>query len=662
MLKEDLQDEIPLEDTEPISEKDLKKKGKPAPIEEKKMAPVIIEEKKVTVKPPEEKKIIAKPPEEKKVTTVLPEEKKVTATLTDEKKKIAVEAPEKGKPKPEIKEEAKFEKLLDEYLDKVGDLRVGDIVKAIIVEVHREYVLVDIGLKSEAVIKIDEFMSPRGELNIKVGDEIEVYIREIDEEDGELQVSKKIADIIRGWEKLESACSSDSPIVGTVIKTTRGGLVVSAGINCFMPLSQIGASKVEDLSKWVGKIVTAKVLECDRENKKVVISRRKLLEEEKRKKKEKLFDSLQVNSVIQGEIKRIMDYGAFVDIGGFDGLLHQDEILYERVDPKTYFKEGDKIKVMVTEIDRETERIGLSVKRLRRDPWEDVEKKYPVGSLAVGQVVSIHRFGAIVRLEEGIKGMIHISNMSWGLDRKDVKDYVNEGSIVRAVIGEVNKKDKRISLSLRQVTGDPWDEAELKYPKGSIIRGKVVRIMKNVVFVRLNEYFEGVIESEDLSWDKGIRNPSQVLKKGEETEAVVLKIDRDKRKIRLGIKQLEGDPFALFVASHKEGEIVSGQITNYTSFGAFVSLAKNVEGMVHISQVAENRIEDITQELKIGERYNFKITKIDRSKKTIGLSRKEYLEETQRKEVDKYLKKTEKLGVNLGELLKKEMIKKAVLK
>ena len=662
MLKEDLQDEIPLEDTEPISEKESKKKEKPVPVEEKKIAPVIFEEKKVTVKPPEEKKITIKPPEEKKVIAVLPEEKKVTSTLTDEKKKIVVEAPEKGKPKPEIKEEAKFEKLLDEYLDKVGDLRVGDIVKAIIVEVHHEYVLVDIGLKSEAVIKIDEFMSPRGELNIKVGDEIEVYIREIDEEDGELQVSKKIADIIRGWEKLELACSSDSPIVGTVIKTTRGGLVVSAGINCFMPLSQIGASKVEDLSKWVGKIVTAKVLECDRENKKVVISRRKLLEEEKRKKKEKLFDSLQVNSVIQGEIKRIMDYGAFVDIGGFDGLLHQDEILYERVDPKTYLKEGDKIKVMVTEIDRETERIGLSMKRLRRDPWEDVEKKYPVGSLAVGQVVSIHRFGAIVRLEEGIKGMIHISNMSWGLDRKNVKDYVNEGSIVRAVIGEVNKKDKRISLSLRQVTGDPWDEAELKYPKGSIVRGKVVRIMKNVAFIRLNEYFEGVIESEDLSWDKGIRNPSQVLKKGEETEAVVLKIDRDKRKIRLGIKQLEGDPFALFVASHKEGEIVSGQITNYTSFGAFVSLAKNVEGMVHISQVAENRIEDITQELKIGERYNFKITKIDRSKKTIGLSRKEYLEETQRKEVDKYLKKTEKLSVNLGELLKKEMIKKAVLK
>jgi len=661
MLKEDLQDEIPLEDTEPINEKDLKKTGKPVSIEEKKTAPVIIEEKKITIKPPEEKKIITKPPEEKKVTAVLPEEKKVTSTLSVEKK-ITVEAPEKGKPKPEIKEEAKFEKLLDEYLDKVGDLRVGDIVKAIIVEVHHEYVLVDIGLKSEAVIKIDEFMSSRGELNIKVGDEIEVYIREIDEEDGELQVSKKIADAIRGWEKLESAYSSDSPIVGTVIKTTRGGLVVSAGINCFMPLSQIGASKVEDLSKWVGKIVTAKVLECDRENKKIIISRRKLLEEEKRKKKEKLFDSLQVNSVIQGEVKRIMDYGAFVDIGGFDGLLHQDEILYERVDPKTYFKEGDKIKVMVTEIDRETERIGLSIKRLRRDPWEDVEKKYPIGSLAVGQVVSIHRFGAIVRLEEGIRGMIHISNMSWGLDRKDVKDYVNEGSIVRAVINEVNKKDKRISLSLRQVTGDPWDEAELKYPKGSIVRGKVIRIMKNVVFVRLNEYFEGVIESEDLSWDKGIRNPSQVLKKVEEIEAVVLKIDRDKRKIRLGIKQLEGDPFELFVASHKNGEIVSGQITNYTSFGAFVGLAKNVEGMVHISQVAENRIEDITQELKIGERYNFKIVKIDKSKKTISLSRKEYLEEAQRKEVDKYLKKEEKLGVNLGELLKKEMIKKAVLK
>ena len=642
MLKEDLQDEFPLEDTEPISEPIIKKKEEMDILPKKEETPLKIDSKKAEV--------------------TVRDEKKIAPIIKEEKNKISVEVPEKIEAKVEVKEEAKFETLLDEYLDRVSDLKVGDIVKATVVEVHREYVLVDIGLKSEAVIKIEEFTSPRGELNIRVGDEIEVYVKDIDEEDGELKVSKKIADTIRGWEKLESAFHSDSPIVGTVIKVTRGGLLVNAGINCFMPVSQIGASKVDNLSKWVGKIVTAKVLECGKENKNVIISRRKLLEEEKRKKKEKLFDSLNVGSIVEGEVKRIMDYGAFVDIGGFDGLLYQDEILYERVDPKTYFKEGDKIKVMVTEIDRETERIGLSMKRLRKDPWEDIERKYSVSSLAVGQVVSIHKFGAIVRLEEGIKGMIHVSNMSWGLDRKDIKDYVNEGAIVRAVVLDVNKQDKRISLSLRQVTGDPWDDAELKYPVGSIVKGKVVQTTKNVAFVLLNEYFEGVIESNDLSWDKNIKNPSNVMKRGDEIEAVVLKIDREKRKVRLGLKQLKGDPFELFITSHKEGDVVSGKITNYTSFGAFVELAKNVEGMVHISQVAENRVEDMTQELKIGERYNFKITKVDKSKKTISLSRKEYLLEDQKKEVDKYLNRDKRLGVNLGELLKKEMIKKAVLK
>ncbi len=616
MLREDLQDEIPLEDSEPVIEQKPKEKEEISAVTEKSSTPV--EEKK-------EEQIVQK---------------------SEEK----------------TKQEEDFESLLDQYLDKVNELRIGDIVKATIVEVHHEYVLVDIGLKSEAIIPIEEFLTFRGELNIKVGDEIEVYVKDINEEDGELKVSKKIADSIRGWEKLESAYKSDNPIVGTVTRATKGGLLISTGINCFMPISQIGLSRIDDLNKWIGKIVTAKILEFDRKDKKVILSRRKLLEEEKRKKKKKLFDTLRVGDIVQGEVKRIMDYGAFVDIGGFDGLLYQDEILYERVDPKSYFKEGDKIKVIVTEIDKDTERIALSMKKLRKDPWEDIEKKYPVGSISVGQVVRLHRFGAIVRLEEGIKGMIHISDMSWALNKKAVKDYVNEGSIVRAIVTEVNKEDKKISLSLRQVTSDPWDEAELKYPEGSIVRGEVINVTKNVAFIRLNEYFEGIIESENLSWDKNVRTPSKLLKRGNETEAVVLKVDREKRKVYLGLKQLEGDPFEMFIEHHKEGDIVSGKITNYASFGAFVELAKNVDGMVHISQVAENRIEDIEQELKVGEKYNFKIIKIDKSKKNISLSRKEYFAKVQQEEVDKYLKKQEKIGVNLGELLKKEMIKKDIAK
>ena len=564
-------------------------------------------------------------------------------------------------------EEEDFEKMLDEYFDGVSSLKTGEVVKATVVDVQHDFVLVDMGIKSEAAININEFTSPKGDLNIKVGDEIDVYVVSTDSdidpetgESGELRVSKRRADIIRGWEKIEEAFNNSAPIVGTVTRAVKGGLIVTAGVRCFMPMSQIALERIHDPEAWIGKILTAKILEINKEDNRVILSRRQLMAEEREKKKTKLFASLKVDDIIEGEVRRVMDYGAFVDIGGVDGLLHQDEILYERVDPKKYFKEGDKVKVKVIDINKEGERISLSIKRMRKDPWEEVEKKYPVGSVAVGEVVSLLRFGALVKLEEGVRGMIHISDMSWGLEKKNIKEFVSVGSVVRTVVTKVNTGEKKISLSLRQVTGDPWDDAEMKFPIGSLAKGTVTNLTKNVAFVRLSEYFEGVIESRDLSWDKKIKDPAQVLKKGDEIEAVVIHIDKDRRRFQLGLKQKEENPLKLFTDSHKEGSVVSGKVLFYVPNtapnAAIVELAPHIEGRVHVSQVARERIEDITQELKEGETYTFVISKINMARRSIDLSRKDYLIGEERKEMDKYISKEKSsVGTNLGDLLKQKM-------
>jgi small subunit ribosomal protein S1 len=596
-------------------------------------------------------------PEEAEAPDAPPPETPVESPPSEETVAVA-EAP--AEPESVVEAEAgdeqedeEFESLLEEYLEKIHEYDSGDIIDAEIVDVKRAYVLVDVGDKAEGVIDINEFVDAEGEINVSVGDTIPVQIEGRDEETGQVNVSHRRAAGELAWQRVREAVKRRIPVTGRVVREVRAGLIVDIGLPAFMPASQIDTSRVEKLGEWVDREVAAYVIDLDRQRKRVVLSRRKLVEEDEERKRRHVLESLEPGEERVVRVKKILDFGAFADLGGLDGLIPREEVSWERGShPKEYLREGRDLKVRVLNVDQESGKVSLSRKRVRPDPWETIEEKYPPDTVVKGKVVGLADFGAFVNLEEGVRGMIHSSDLSWASGRQRVKDFLSVGDKVQAVVLDVDKDRRRMSLGLKQISKDPWLEIEEQFQPGTTVKGTVTALTNYGAFVRLTEYIEGLIHISDMSWDKKPKEPATYVKEGEEVEAVVLRSDRERRRISLGMKQLSKSPFERFTSENPVGSYVRGKVTNVAPFGAFVQLAPEVEGLVHISQLDDQRVENPGEVVKAGDTVEAKIIKIDRRNQRIGLSRRQFLKDQESREVESYMNQSVSGGQNMGELLR----------
>jgi len=581
----------------------------------------------------------------------------------------AAPEPEKISPPPEDKtvetEEAfdpdidgVFMELIDEYMPSMEPVEIGDIMEVPVLEVKADCVLVDVGDKTEGMVDIAEFMNKKGDVLVSPGEIVEVMIEGRDEESDQVVLSHRKAVRKSAVERLSRASREKIPIRGKVINAVKGGLIVDVGIPCFMPASHVDTSRVENLSDWIGKEVEAYVLEFNMDQRRAVISRRLLIREDIEKRRKALLSSLKMGEVRSVSVKSILDFGAFVDMGPVDGFIPREEVSYERAaHPSMFLQEGKEIKVKVIKVEPESGKITLSRKQARLDPWTRVNDKYPVDSVITGRVVSITNYGAFVQIEEGLTGMIHASNLSWDKGNKRPEQFMKEGDIVKAVVLKLDKENRKMALGLKQITEDPWVAVEGKFHPGLKVKGTITKLTDFGAFVKLDDNIEGLIHISNMSWDKDIEKPEKYLKVGEEVETVILKTNREGRRISLGYKQLQKSPWERFLDSHRVGQICEGTVTRLASFGAFVDLGAGVEGLLHVSQISRERIETPSQELKEGQKIKCKIIKIASAGRKISLSRKDVIVEEEKKVMKEYLKSDIKGGVNVGELLKNLDIK-----
>ena len=544
-----------------------------------------------------------------------------------------------------------MQRLYDETFKRVEE---GGIVKGQVVTIEPNGVVVDIGYKSEGTVPIAEF-SPKELQSIKPGDVIEVFIEDREDAEGNIVLSKEKADRRKVWENIEEVYKMGKPISGKIIGKVKGGLNVDIGIKAFLPGSQIDVRPIKDLDRMVGQTSQVKIIKMDQKRGNVVVSRRALIEEQVKKMREQTLEALAEGQLLEGYVKNITDYGVFVDLGGIDGLLHITDISWGRIGhPSEVFKVGEKISVKVLKYDPDTGRVSLGHKQKTPDPWIAVEDKCPVGSRVQGKVVSITDYGAFVSVEDGVEGLIHISDMSWTNEVKHPSRVVSVGEIITAVVLNIDKQNRKISLGLKQAESNPWGTVENKYPAGTIIEGKVRNLTEFGAFVGLEEGIDGLIHISDMSWLKHIKHPSEVLKKGQSVKAAVLKVDKEKQRISLGLKQLTGDPWTKDIPErYSIGGAVKGKIVRITDFGIFVELEEGVEGLIHVSESGVEppvRAEDI---MKPGDEIWAKVIKIDSVDKKIALSIKEYNKDLERAEMQKYMESQGGGNITLGKAARK---------
>ncbi|HHT9152612.1 MAG TPA: 30S ribosomal protein S1 [Candidatus Hypogeohydataceae bacterium YC40] len=508
------------------------------------------------------------------------------------------------------------------HTESIKSFEVGSILKGRVLAVTPTEIIVDGGYKSEGTVPAEEFEDPS---EIRVGDEIEVLLEAVEDDSGLIRLSKRKADRIRGWERLVSQYKEGDVVRGRVIRKIKGGLLVDLGIPVFLPASQIDVKPPGDIGEYIGKEVTCKILKIDESRQNIVVSRRKLLEEEREKQKQQLLAEIKVGEVRKGIVKNIADFGAFIDLGGLDGLLHITDMSWGRINhPSELLKIGQETEVKVLDVDKEKEKIALGLKQKMESPWEKIEEKYPQGTRTTGQVVNIMPYGAFVKLEDGIEGLVHISEMSWTRRVNQPSEMVSIGDTVEVVILKVNKEKQEISLSMKQVEANPWDVIEEKYPPGTKVKGKIRNLTSYGVFVEIEEGIDGLLHISDISWSKKVTHPSEVFKKGETIEAVVLSVDKEKKRLALGTKQLLEDPWEKGVAAkYNVGDIVKGRVTKLTNFGAFVELEAGVEGLLHISELADKKVADPKDIVSEGQELEVKIIKLDVVQRKLGLSLKQ---------------------------------------
>jgi len=505
--------------------------------------------------------------------------------------------------------------------DEVQDFTPGAILKGRVSAVSGDDFVVEMGLKSEGVLERSEFDEPD---NVKIGDEVRVLLEDVEGDTGLVKISKRKADRIINWEAIMRSKKEGDPVVGKVTKKIKGGLLVDIGVPVFLPASQVDIRRPGEISDWIGRQIDAVILKIDEERRNIVISRRKMIEQQREDLKRRTLDTLQLGQVIKGTVKNIADFGAFIDLGGIDGLLHITDMSWGRVNhPSDILKIDQEIEVKVLSIDKDKEKIALGLKQKDASPWENIEQKYPVGSVHQAEVVNIMSYGAFCKLEEGVEGLVHISEMSWTKRINHPSEVVAQGQRVKVKVLEINKDKQEISLGMKQVEENPWERVAEKYPPGSVVEGKVRNIANYGAFVEIEEGIDGLLHVSDLSWTKKIGHPSEVLKKSETVKAVVLSVDQEKQRIALGLKQMQEDPWTTVIpANYRPGMVVKGHVTKIANFGVFVELEPGLEGLLHISEISDQKIEKPEDQLKVGQEVEVKILRVDSDERKIGLSLK----------------------------------------
>lgn len=514
------------------------------------------------------------------------------------------------------------------YTESIRNFEAGSILKGKVLALTPTDVIIDCGYKSEGVIPSDEFDNIS---RLKVGDEIEVLLETVEDDSGLIKLSKRKADRIRGWEKVITRYKEGDVVTGTVTRKIKGGLLVDLGIPVFLPASQIDVKPPGDIAEYIGKEVTCKILKIDETRQNIVVSRRRLLEEEREGLKLQLLAEIKVGDLRKGVVKNIADFGAFVDLGGLDGLLHITDMSWGRIShPTDMLTIGQEIEVRVLGIDKEKEKIALGLKQKTESPWAKVEERYPVGSRVSGQVVNIMPYGAFVKLEDGIEGLVHVSEMSWTRRVNHPSEMVSIEDTVEVLILKVNKEKQEISLSMKQTEENPWDRIEQRYPPGKKISGTVRNLANYGAFVEIEDGIDGLLHVSDISWSKKVTHPGEMLKKGDTIEAVVLSVDKEKKRVALGMKQLEKDPWESDIPNkYQVGGLVKGKVTKLTNFGAFVELEKGIEGLLHVSEMSNKKVSDPQGLVSIGDEIEVKIIRLDASNRKLGLSMKQAAETTQ---------------------------------
>ncbi|TYT74643.1 30S ribosomal protein S1 [Desulfobotulus mexicanus] len=552
-----------------------------------------------------------------------------------------------------------MEELLNEYEESFGRFAEGEVVKGKIISVDREYVLVDVGYKSEGMIPAHEFKNEAGEVEAAVGDEVEVMIELWDEEEERVVLSKEKAEKIKVWEEIKKIYDEDGVVEGIITNRVKGGFSVDIGLQAFLPGSQADLRPVRNLDELVGKTFEFKVLKFNRKRSNIVLSRRVILEDVREKARSKTLSALEEGKVMDGVVKNITEYGVFVDLGGVDGLLHITDISWGRVKhPSELFSVGDQINVKVLSFDLERERVSLGMKQLTPDPWTIASEKYPVSTRVQGKVVSLTDYGAFVELEEGIEGLIHVSEMSWTRKIRHPSKVLTVGEVVDAMVLDIKPDSRRISLGMKQVMTNPWEVISEKYPVGTIIEGKIKNITDFGLFIGIDDDIDGLVHISDISWTKRIKHPSEVYKKGDTVQAVVLDIDKENERFSLGIKQTHDDPWKSVEERYAVGTEISGNITNITDFGIFVELEEGIEGLVHISEISTEKVKTPSEAFNVGDPITAKVMNINSDERRIGLSIKRLDMEDDEAIMSEYLKNMDggsKPTSSLGESLKESL-------
>lgn len=519
-------------------------------------------------------------------------------------------------------ETAGAEDQMDSILtDQATDLVSGKLIKGTVIGFAGDDVVVDVGLKSEGLIAREEFEDMP---SLKIGDEVDVLLESIENKEGIVELSKRKADRQIAWQRIVDTTKEEDVVEGMVLRKIKGGLLVDIGVPVFLPASQVDVRRPHNLDEFVGRKIRAEILKIDTERRNIVISRRRLVETERADAKRRLMSTLTEGQIIKGTVKNIADFGAFVDLGGIDGLLHITDMSWGRINhPSEMLKIDDKVEVKVLNIDHEKEKIALGLKQTESSPWEEIEAKFPVGSRIKGEVVNIMSYGAFIRLDEGIEGLVHISEMSWTRRVNHPSEIVNPGDEVEVVVLEIDKNKQEISLGMKQVEVNPWELVSEKYPPGTIVTGAIRNLANYGAFVEIEPGIDGLLHISDMSWTKKVTHPNELYSKNDEVQCVVLEVDRDKQRISLGIKQLTEDPWVDAIpGAYQPGMVVKGKVTKITNFGVFVELEDDLEGLLHISELADHKIENPQDVVAIDEELEVKILRVDIDDRKIGLSLK----------------------------------------
>ena len=495
----------------------------------------------------------------------------------------------------------------------------GQIVKGTIIEIRSKEIMVDIGYKSEGSVPTNEFEDLEEEL--KIGDQVDVLIIQLEDRDGMVVLSHEQAIFKQNWDNIRAICEEGGRIKGRIKAAVKGGLIVNIGVEAFLPSSQIDVNTPSDLDALVGQAFEFKVVKLNLERQNIVLSRRELLEEERSEQRAQLLGEMVPGDVRKGTVKNLTDFGAFIDLNGLDGLLHVTDMSWGRIThPSQLLAVGQELEVVVLDINKDTERVSLGLKQKQENPWENIDDKYPIGEKVSGKVVNLMPYGAFVELEPGVEGLVHVTELSWTKRINKPSEVLKADDEIEAVVLGINRDEQKISLGVRQLDANPWDLAEQKYPVGSKVAGKIRNLTSYGAFMGLEEGLDAMIHVSDISWTRKINHPSEVLKKGMEVEAQVLEVDRENQRISAGMKQLAEDPWETIDNYYKVGDLVKGKVSKLASFGAFVGLEHDIDGLVHISQVSEERVDKIKNALKVDEEVNARVIKIDRADRRIGLS------------------------------------------